>query len=634
MVRNRARRTDRGPSQDVIEAAAKLVLEQNFSVRAAAKAHNVCHVTLKRFMDKKKKNVSVVMGYKPHNKVFSAEMEAELTVYIKSCAGIFYGLTPKEVKQFAFRYALKNNCKMPENWLDTEMAGRDWFTSFLKRNPTLAIRSPESTSLSRAMNFNRENVSMYFENLSKIMVDYKFEPQDIYNLDETGINTAPNPGKIVAKKGCKQVGGINSHERGTLITMCLAVNAIGNSIPPMFIFPRKNYHSHFVNNGPAGCIGAANGSGWMQAEQFLQFLAHFIKFAKPTLDKKVLLIADNHDSHIQMAVIDFCRNNGIVLLSFPPHTSHKLQPLDRTVFGPFKKYFNDAADDWRKNNPGERLNIYHLPGLAAKALPLAATPNNIKNGFKCTGIYPFDRLVFSDEDYLPACVTDQPEPTTSIGTQVDQHDENIEMSFDTVDLPAEKTAQDSRGEETSLIQPKSPQPSTSSGAVYVSPCDIKPLPLAKPKMKKVNRRTKKSSIWTSTPVKKQLEEELEMKSRSKSKQEKHSKRLFVENEHVKNRGKVELTKKKLNQGKLSKNLLSDEEIEKKKIKKSKTNKREPSESSSEDDDDCFCLICLELWSQSKPNENWVKCLSCKKWSHESCTKGDSIYYICHNCESD
>jgi hypothetical protein len=38
--------------------------------------------------------------------------------------------------------------------------------------------------------------------------------------------------------------------------------------------------------------------------------------------------------------LDFCKKNGIVLLSFPPHCTHKLQPLDRAVFGPFKKMIN------------------------------------------------------------------------------------------------------------------------------------------------------------------------------------------------------------------------------------------------------------------------------------------------------
>ena len=34
------------------------------------------------------------------------------------------------------------------------------------------------------------------------------------------------------------------------------------------------------------------------------------------------------------------------LLSFPPHCSHQLQPLDKAVYGPFKTNINAASDNW------------------------------------------------------------------------------------------------------------------------------------------------------------------------------------------------------------------------------------------------------------------------------------------------
>jgi hypothetical protein len=162
----------------------------------------------------------------------------------------------------------------------------------------------------------------------------------IYNVDETGISTVQKPNKVIAKKGKKQVGSITSQERGTLVTMCLAVNAVGNTIPPMFIFPRLKFQDHFVRDGPVGCIGSGNKSGWMQEPEFLVFVKHFAKHTNPSETNKVLLILDNRGSHISIPVIDFCRQNFVTLLSFPPHTSHKLQPLDRGVYGPFKKFFN------------------------------------------------------------------------------------------------------------------------------------------------------------------------------------------------------------------------------------------------------------------------------------------------------
>ncbi|KAG8226082.1 hypothetical protein J437_LFUL006389 [Ladona fulva] len=42
----------------------------------------------------------------------------------------------------------------------------------------------------------------------------------------------------------------------------------------------------------------------------------------------VLLLMDNHATHTTLEAVDFCRAHNIFLLGFPPHTSHKQQPLD------------------------------------------------------------------------------------------------------------------------------------------------------------------------------------------------------------------------------------------------------------------------------------------------------------------
>lgn len=56
------------------------------------------------------------------------------------------------------------------------------------------------------------------------------------------------------------------------------------------------------------------------------------------------------------------------------------------------------------------MTIYDIPSLVRHALPLAATPVNITKGFKVSGIQPFNRDIFGDDEFLPANVTDQPPP--------------------------------------------------------------------------------------------------------------------------------------------------------------------------------------------------------------------------------
>ena len=43
-------------------------------------------------------------------------------------------------------------------------------------------------------------------------------------------------------------------------------------------------------------------------------------------------ILDNHESHLSIPLIYYCRDNGVILLTLPPHCSHRLQSLDLSVW--------------------------------------------------------------------------------------------------------------------------------------------------------------------------------------------------------------------------------------------------------------------------------------------------------------
>lgn len=91
-----------------------------------------------------------------------------LEQYLMKASDIYFGLSPKEVKRFAYTYAIACKINIPESWTEHEMAGSDWFSAFLKRHPRLSIRSPQATSISRATSFNKHNVQLFFNNLSEV----------------------------------------------------------------------------------------------------------------------------------------------------------------------------------------------------------------------------------------------------------------------------------------------------------------------------------------------------------------------------------------------------------------------------------------------------------------------------------
>lgn len=409
MVRAYKRKTERGKtSETLLRQAANAVIQDGRKVKTVARELEICHMTLHRFVKKMRAGKDLTVGYKSRS-VFTAEQEKELVKYILKCSSIYFGLLPGEVRKLAYecsvRFSLGN---IPPSWLKNREAGEDWFTGFIKRNPVLSIRTPEATSAGRASAFNKHNVDEFFTKLGDILLKYKLSPSRIWNLDETGVTTVLKPKKIVAQKGAKQVGAIVSAERGTLVTVELAASAAGNTIPPMFVFPRLKFKNLFLRDGPSESIGAGNKSGWMTATEFLTYIDHFIKFTKPTPEEPVLLLLDNHSSHVDINVVEKAKANSIIMLSFPPHCTHRLQPLDVGINGPFKSYCTKGQDNWLRNHPGKTMSIYEIPGIVKSAWPLAATPVTIMNAFKKAGICPFNPGVFTEEDYAPSFVTDRP----------------------------------------------------------------------------------------------------------------------------------------------------------------------------------------------------------------------------------
>lgn len=417
-MRNYKRKSDRVDVQkEVMEAAVKRVLENGESLRTVAAEMKLKHTTVFKYVKLVKNkqvenNITTVqldtVGYLKNRMVFNANQESELEKYLKFASYVYFGLTKRDIRKLAYDCAINYKISIPASWESNKTAGEDWLYGFMKRHPELSMRTPEATSLARASSFNRYNVNEFFTKLKEVRDKYLFRANDIWNVDETGVTTVQKRNKVVGVKGVKQVGGITSAERGVLVTVCVAVSATGNSVPPMFVFPRKRFQDHFIRDGPPGCVGAGNNSGWMTDDEFLTFMKHYVSHVRPSKEHPVLLLLDNHQSHLSLKAIEHAKNNGVVLMSFPPHCSHRLQPLDRSVYGPFKHYVSIAQENWLRNHPGKVMSIYDIPSIVREALPKAAVPASIQNGFLACGIEPFNSDIFTDVDFLPSSTTDRP----------------------------------------------------------------------------------------------------------------------------------------------------------------------------------------------------------------------------------
>lgn len=636
------------------------------SKKKAAIVYKIPRGTLQRHLKGTVKDPAALGRFR---RVFDDQFETELVSYCLEMQKRFYGLTLVDCRKIAFELAVKNNLSHPFNPSEG-LAGPDWMYSFMKRHLKLTLREPEATSLSRATGFNRVQVSRFYDLLGTEMEKYGFSPDKVYNVDETGITCVHKPVKIIAQTGQKQIGKIVSGERGSNITVVCSVNATGNYVPPMFIYPRKHMTDRLLVGTPTGSIGFAQQKGWMDSQLFTKWLDHFINYVKPSQNEKVLLLLDGHVSHKTLAIVEKARESGIVMICFPPHTTHKMQPLDVSFFGPLKRYVREASDNWMINHVGKRITDYDMASIFCTAYIRSATMRSAINGFRATGISPYNPDIFDDVDFASALTTEQaieslPQETlhnerqltpqdgqkpsepqqTSIQPDVPEQSTGPELSqqdsVQVVHCSEQSSSQEPSEPQETLIQPDVPEQSTrpelpqqhsvqgvhcseqSSSAEQpqqplkrVSVLEVSPLPKAGCSGER-KRRAQKAEVLTSTPNKKRLEDEMKAKS------DKEERKAL--------RAKKKSDKKQLKPKNLG---LSFRKTHSKiaRAVKPKPIPRSAPKPAIDAEATYRCLYCNE-WFVDPPAETWIQCSKCLNWCHESCVAPDGGTFVCDFCMS-
>lgn len=293
-------------------------------------------------------------------------------------------------------------------------------------------------------------------------------------------------------------------------------------------------------------------------------------------------------------------------MTIPPHSSHRIQPLDVTFYKPLKTAYNVECDKYLKSHPGEKITTKEIAEIFNKAYSRIATPEKAIKGFETTGIYPINPDVFSEDDFVAA--------------------ENIRNHQNTI-----PTQQENDILENSTIERTEEKNEISFRDILYMPSSSK---AQLPVVESANRK-QHAEIFTSTPNKEQLEEK------------ENRKREKLGKENIRNQKIVKQTKRVLDVDGLTKTIICNDN------KKCKVGLRRPnisrtckslskikniidsddSESPDESSSDVganeeACLVCGEFGK----NEIWVRCTSCGQWAHKACTNTEKKNYVCDYCE--
>ena len=108
---------------------------------------------------------------------------------------------------------------------------------------------------------------------------------------------------------------------------------------------------------------------------------------------------------------------------FPTH--HTSVAVTRWVFhGIIDAFYEQETIKWLIHHPGRCVTIYQVGALFRNAFSRVATVQKAVNGFKKTGISPFNRDVFSEHLFAPSETTEK-SATNSLEPQLASRSENI-----------------------------------------------------------------------------------------------------------------------------------------------------------------------------------------------------------------
>lgn len=282
---------------------------------------------------------------------------------------------------------------------------KHFVSNFLKRHPELKLRRRAAMERSRADAMSPTNLAMHYARLIKVYQEFNItSAAQVFNLDESGFSTrTAGRGRVKAVmrgKGRNNSIDLDWSRNAEHITLMPVVSADGRAWTPVAILPGVRTKFRERPDGtretpasflpPSAYVCYRDPAG-MDSSIFYQWASRFVR---ETADLRkqhnhLVLTLDGFTGHTCLKALQLLRDNGIVVIALPAHTSHRTQSLDYSVFSPFKAKLTNHLNNRTVYSAMHcaRNDVYTLCELIHEAYKEAVTYKNIVNGFRACGVW-------------------------------------------------------------------------------------------------------------------------------------------------------------------------------------------------------------------------------------------------------
>src|SRR5579859_37208 len=179
--------------------------------------------------------------------------------------------------------------------------GKHWVTRFIKRHPQLKTVLGKTIEASRLRETSSEILNKWFDVYEATVKEHNIQPQNIYNMDETGfsIGTLQHCKVIINKEMRRQFQAQPGRQEWVSIVECISGD--NTVLPPLIIYKGETLFTSWIPSDiSSDWRFSCNTRDWTSNIHELKWLRRV--FEPRTREKAGgrtrMLICDGHESHI------------------------------------------------------------------------------------------------------------------------------------------------------------------------------------------------------------------------------------------------------------------------------------------------------------------------------------------------
>jgi hypothetical protein len=233
------------------------------------------------------------------------------------------------------------------------------------------------------------------------MEKYGITANHLYNWDEKGfiIGHSASMKRVLSREAFESGRISKAIQDGSreFVSLLACISAAGRVLPPALIYKGDSgdlRDTWLENWMPEECAYfAASPKGWSSDALGLDWLTKvFDRHTKESAGRgRRLLLVDGHSSHVNWKFIQECDRLRILVMVLPAHSTHRLQPLDVSLFSPLAVYYSNNLNDLiNKSFSYVSMNKRMFWSVFWPSWNQAFTESNIASAWEKSGIWPYN----------------------------------------------------------------------------------------------------------------------------------------------------------------------------------------------------------------------------------------------------